>query len=286
MVIRGNDEASLPPSPSTAIMTPSSPASTPSLADTTERADNRRRPADGVDCWNEYSTKHTTLAQDIDCGMLRNGHCLWGFVIYRTTYTSHLDWDQCLHRLRHQHAETLAFDHAADLLESNPFTVFDDATRFENATAAEIRQHFNEWCNTAPMFEQGTLPHRSGVGAIRRDRYGSPRYRLCISIDEGAMRSIINDDSDSWLDSKGYVNLIRGAWRPQPEEELQEEARLYGRSSPKMWEAVEGVTQEDVGWCRISYAEVVMWYHLFGRMHEGDLWGRSFRRWPEVVRCW
>jgi hypothetical protein len=42
---------------------------------------------------------HLNPADQIECQLREDGHRIWGFVIYRTTYDSDVDWAELLRRL-------------------------------------------------------------------------------------------------------------------------------------------------------------------------------------------
>ncbi|SMY27336.1 unnamed protein product [Zymoseptoria tritici ST99CH_1A5] len=86
---------------------------------------------------------HSSLADSIDRILSTCSHKLWGFTIYRTTYSSPALWSHCLAKLHLEIEDQLRFDDAVDLLESMSFTVFDDADRFDGASTEDIRRHFN-----------------------------------------------------------------------------------------------------------------------------------------------
>jgi hypothetical protein len=200
---------------------------------------------------------------------------IWlGFVIYRCTYSSDTDWEACIRIIRRQFERILGICSATDLLGSNPFTIFDDQSVFDEATTDSVRQHFDKWTTTAPTAEQGT----TGPGPYG----GTPRYTLCLQIDERSLRSIVDDDAELFFDSKGYVKLIRRAWQPKSEERLEEEAALQERSSVERFDALEGCTQHDVGWMKISHVELISWCNLYSQMQ--NVWDTHYKRPPALVR--
>ncbi|KJX96173.1 hypothetical protein TI39_contig785g00003, partial [Zymoseptoria brevis] len=83
---------------------------------------------------NPTLTTHQSRADDIERGLVKYGHRIWGFVIYRTTYNSDNEWAKCLQILRSTMAHVLEYYGGLDILEMNPFTVFDDQPLFANAS--------------------------------------------------------------------------------------------------------------------------------------------------------
>jgi hypothetical protein len=108
-----------------------------------------------------------------------DGRRVWGFVIYRCTYESDADWDAFLKHMRFEMEQKLSDYNGLDMLDSHRSTVFEDAALFDKASIATIRQHFREWCSTAPQEEQGT-------GSMI-----SARYTYCIAVDKECLDSVV-----------------------------------------------------------------------------------------------
>ena len=78
----------------------------------------------------------------IERQMQKDGHRTWGYVIYRTTYSSDDDWAEFLRHL-HFHMENV-FDiyNDQDILEQFTLTAFSDSSLFDGADTPMIRAHF------------------------------------------------------------------------------------------------------------------------------------------------
>lgn len=198
-------------------------------------------------------------ADKVERYLNKDGHRIWGWVVYRCTYESDSDWEQFMQRLRYYIRDTLNFDNGLDLMPSLNFHVFDDPALFNGANASTVRQHFRQWAATAPEQEQG-----AEVGARE-----SQRYEYCIQVDITALRSIIDGPAppeDNLSDA--FVNLIRGEWDSGYDEDDVEH------------EPIEGCTDYDVGWMRIRYnCLMVDWYCRF---RGSECWHIEYRRPPEV----
>ncbi|CAI7579508.1 unnamed protein product [Penicillium bialowiezense] len=193
-------------------------------------------------------------ADQIEQYLHEDGHRAWGFVIYRCTYESDTAWDEFMHRLLADTKETLYRNAGLDLLDNFAVTVFEDA-KFDGATAAVVRDHFQRWKATAAQQEQGTGP---GL---------SERYLHCVQVTRDALDSVLAGDD-------GFVRLVRGNWKeydPYEEGERVEEEH----------EALEGCTLENVGWMQVPFdaVMVVPWVYL---RNEG--WHREYRR-PPTIAC-
>ena len=63
----------------------------------------------------------------IEHQMQNDGHRTWGYVIYRTTYSSEDDWAEFLRRLRLHVEDTFDYYNGQDILEPFTLTVFLDS---------------------------------------------------------------------------------------------------------------------------------------------------------------
>ena len=93
------------------------------------------------------------VATMIRHSLRKDSHGTWGFVLYRTDYSSDDDWRRFLAFLRLRASERLQNCEGLDLMESFTFMVFDDEIKFNKASTAEIRAHFKQWAETAPLEE-------------------------------------------------------------------------------------------------------------------------------------
>lgn len=98
------------------------------------------------------------IADQIQDQLRKDGHRVWGFVVYRCTYGDNVAWETCLGRLNAWIRGPMHFYNGSDLLEEGRFklTVMHDASRFEGASARVVRWHFKEWRKHAVHEEQGT----------------------------------------------------------------------------------------------------------------------------------
>ena len=201
-----------------------------------------------------------------------DGHRTWGFVIYRTTYASDVDWAEFLQRLRFQMDDAFDYFNGRDILDLFTLTVLQDRSLFDGADTNTIRQHFQQWSLTAYRTEQqpqqvgGAGESESSSGMVRIGR--SPRYRFAVQVDAEALRSVVHEaPAPPELDTtnKGWVKLIDKSWYP-------------GRSEGDVdaLEPIEGVTERDVGWMKVPYQDVMTeWYT---RCRSLNNWNLNYRR--------
>ena len=179
-------------------------------------------------------------ADMIELQMLADGHRTWGYVIYRTTYSSDDDWAEFLRRLRFRMEDILEFLNGRDILGLFTLTVFPDSSLFDGADTPTIRAHFRRWVEYAFRAEQ--QPQDSSGGENLR-MGESPRYQFCVQVDAAALHSDVHDapaPPEPDVTKKGWVKLINKTWIP-----LEEDPRA--RPNPNPYEPGEGVTERDVG---------------------------------------
>jgi hypothetical protein len=97
-------------------------------------------------------------ADQIDEQLREDGHRVWGFAIYRCTYSDDAAWETFLERIHASIWASMRYYNGLDLLEEDRFrlTVIEDANRFDGASRQIVREHFKEWRKRAVREEQGT----------------------------------------------------------------------------------------------------------------------------------
>jgi len=213
-------------------------------------------------------SRHFNDADQIEQQLQEDSHRTWGFVIYRTTYSSDEDWAEFLKRLRFRMEETFDFYNGRDILDLFTLTVIEDREHLDGAGTAAIREHFRQWRTTAPQSEQqqGDASGEIGPGE-------SPRYRYAIQVDAASLRSVVYDapaPPEPDPTKMGWVKLIDASWQPTPSEHV--------RGS---FEPLEGVIQKNVGWMKVPYQNVMSEYYLSCRGL--NWWVSSYRRPPVVM---
>ncbi|KAI2720883.1 hypothetical protein CBS147332_4123 [Penicillium roqueforti] len=202
----------------------------------------------------------------IEINMQGDGFKSWGIAIYRTTYKSDSDWEEFLRRFLGQVRRTLEYYEGLDMWDSFRPTVIEDKIQFDEATPAQIRDAFNEWARTACETEQGVTYDRAEWA------YGA-RYRLCILVDEDAVRSVLDipEDELDELNTTGFVVMINGRWAPEIPE---------GEEEDDEYEPLYGCTREDVGWMKVHYdrAQIVASTTM---RNESD-WDLEYQRPPAI----
>ena len=75
----------------------------------------------------------------------KDGHRVWGFVIYRCTYGDDAAWEECLERLNASMRDDMQCYNGLDLLEEGCYkrTVIAGA-RFDWVKTQYVREHFEE----------------------------------------------------------------------------------------------------------------------------------------------
>jgi hypothetical protein len=194
----------------------------------------------------------TNKADIIERQLQGDNHKIWGWVIYRCTYSSDTDWANFMSRLDFHIKNSLRLHNGLDMMESLDYHVFEDKAMFDAANPVTVREHFRHWVKDAPQREQG-------VPAMR-----SQRYNFCIHVDEEALQSIVSGPAppEDAL-GIGYVNLV----------------------CLKIWGGVRAEfetenTELDRCWMRITYQDLMpTWFNLF---RTPGSWFTEYREPPQV----
>jgi hypothetical protein len=166
--------------------------------------------------------------------------------------------------------ETFDFHNGRDVLDLFILTVIEDQELLEGPSTVTVREHFRQWCATAPQSKQ--VPGDAADTKISPGR--SPRYHYAIQVDKASLHSIIHDvPAPPEIDTtkRGWVKFIDLAWQPLPSE------RIHYPLEP-----LEGVTEMDVGWMKIPYHSIDEYYVTCRNLNH---WGVCYRRSP-VVTGW
>ncbi|KAK3169508.1 hypothetical protein OEA41_008892 [Lepraria neglecta] len=213
-------------------------------------------------------------ADVIERQMQADGHRTWGYVIYRTTYSSDDNWAEFLRRLRFHMEDTFDSYNGRDILELFTLTVFSDSSLFDGADTPTIRAHFRQWAENAFRAEQQPQDGSSGEEV----RMGlSPRYQFCVQVDAAALHSVVHDAPAPPaidLTKNGWVKLINKSWIPREEDPR-------ARPDPNAYEPIEGVTERDVGWMKCPYQSVMTEYYSGNEGLNG--WRTEYCRPPKVA---
>lgn len=185
---------------------------------------------------------------------------LWGLIIYRTTYSDEEGWTQFLRELEEETRDEFTRYNGLEELEQKANTVMDDASQFDGMTSLQVREHCKQWISENFEREQGKPP----ADAIYP--YGSaPRYRYAIQVDEETLKSMTSSN----FNSKGWVRLIDLEWF---------EDRWDGDD---VYEPIEGMTQEDVGWAQIHWYDFVC--ESYVNLYNINYWPSHYRRPPQII---
>ncbi|KAI2621219.1 hypothetical protein GGR54DRAFT_600592 [Hypoxylon sp. NC1633] len=239
-------------------------------------------------------------ADKIERHLRADGHRIWGFAVYRCTYTSDAAWESCMQRINASVRKAMDLYNGRDLLEEGCFklTVIADASTLDGASTQAVRRHFSEWCARMVREEQGSpeeIHSRQHEASSPRD-WGMPvRYRFCIQIDEASMRSVISEDSERW------VKLIQGDWKSReatkqqqqqqetrPErivesqgEHNDDEGEFTDVEDDEEYAAIEGCTNEDVGWMKVQLVGLMP--DFYANLRDPNVWHIQYVRPPDVA---
>ena len=240
----------------------------------------RNRPPTSPSPRQPHKSRHFNEADLIESQLQTDNHKTWGYVIYRTTYSSDSDWDEFLRRLRFRMERDFDDCNGRDILDLFTLTVFDDRGVFDHADTPAVRAHFRQWAENAFRDEQRRDSSGDGGSGREEVRMGrSPRYQFCVVVDEAALHSVVhNAPAPPKPDAtkKGWVKLVSKAWVP-----IEEDPRARGHPDPNLYEPIEGITERDVGWMKVPYGSVMTEYYSGNEGLNG--WRTEYCRPPKVV---
>ncbi|KAI0907581.1 hypothetical protein F4823DRAFT_626205 [Ustulina deusta] len=241
-------------------------------------------------------------ADKIERHLRADGHRIWGFVVYRCTYSSDPAWESCIQRINASVQEAMDLYNGHDLLQDGCFklTVIADASMLDGASTQAVRRHFREWCTRAVHEEQGSQEEiRSRKHESSPCDWGWPvRYGFCIQIDEASMRSVISEEGERW------VNLIKRDWEPReatrqqqqqqqqhetgptrvvesPGEHGDDEGEFIDDEDEEEYPAIEGCTDHDVGWMKVQLVGLMP--DFYTGLRDPDLWYIPYIRPPGIA---
>jgi hypothetical protein len=169
----------------------------------------------------------------VEWQMKRDRQRIWGFALYRCTYSSEPDWQEFLARLNACTEHLLDQNNGRDLLLSLNLSLHDDRDIFDGATAAFVRQHFEQWAAAAMASEGGEVACHS------------TRYNFCVRVSEEVLRSVVDSPlsvDDALVVEKAFVDIVWKDWEP------------YEAELPPGWLSPSEacLIMDDPGWARFS----------------------------------
>lgn len=199
------------------------------------------------------------------------GHQKWGFIIYRTTYTSEMDFRAMISRIKDKAAETLKHYGADErpIVQHLVWTIIEDRDRLDGTSKTDVRRIFDEWVQSpeAAAEQPNSVPRiPDSVNA---------RYRYAVQIDQASLESFTKGDRDP------FVNLIMRNWPYWPEEEDDDDGDEEEGDADEGCEPIDGCIEEDVGWCRVGISLSVP--SAYSELCGPNAWYSFYQRPPTVV---
>ncbi|KAJ5600222.1 hypothetical protein N7450_001289 [Penicillium hetheringtonii] len=209
-------------------------------------------------------------ADDLERLLQADGFKTWGFVTYRCTYSSDLDWQKFLDIFLSQAKRKLEYYSGLDLLNDFAPIVLENSS-FEDATVHVLREYFKAWAVDAVQREQHITASRASKF---RPRTG--RYRFFVTVDQEALESVLNT-SDRRSLGMAFVRLVNAEWEPK----FLDEEELEALGGPlDEFEPLEGCTLEDVGWMNVPFLEVGL--NGFVAILDANRWDLFYSRPPKI----
>ncbi|KAB5578707.1 hypothetical protein GE09DRAFT_558677 [Coniochaeta sp. 2T2.1] len=257
-------------------------------------ATQQQQPADDISPRTPNTISASSNAADkIDRHLRADGHRLWGFVVYRCTYSSDAAWRECVRRLEASVRKAMDLYNGHDLLEEGRFrlTVIEDASGglgLDGASTGVVRGNFREWCARMLEEEQGSeeeVRSRRLQDAPLQDRGVTVRYKFCVQVDEESMRSVVSEEGERW------VKLINGDWEPRgaPSGAVESQAGrdddegefTDDENDDEEYPPIEGCTEEDVGWMKVQLVGLMP--DFYANLRDPNLWHIQYVRPPDIA---
>ncbi|KAF1973672.1 hypothetical protein BU23DRAFT_553980 [Bimuria novae-zelandiae CBS 107.79] len=159
----------------------------------------------------------------------------YGFVVYRTDYTSDDRWKNFMSFLNAQTRSTLLSSNFSDLLDGLDWHV-QEASELNEADYDQVREHFKTWLTT------------------NDPQNGHPRFQACVVVDDvclSAMETALEDGTpEDFFDNEGYTHVYLVS---KNEEEGYQAVGVsyllpyaYNVLAEKGWEGIKQRYEEDV----------------------------------------
>lgn len=218
--------------------------------------------------------------------MQMTGFFHWGFVIYRCDYSDDGLFDRFIAYLREQ-AERYHRDCRQDRTTGLylRWTIVQGREALEGATRDQVRRRFVEW-------RDGLSAERDGPGADHRITPYLPRFEYCVHVGRDSLDSLRAHEEALRAGRKKHAAppvffaIVRAEQRltglPEgydPDENEDEEE--YHEDPASALHAIEGCTDEDVGWMYVPADHLVT---LYEELHNDQAWYELYARPPAIVK--
>lgn len=216
--------------------------------------------------------------------MQMTGFFHWGFVIYRCDYSDDALFDRFIAYLREQ-AERHHRDRQQDRTTGLylRWDIIQDREALDGATKDQVRQRFVEW-------RDGLSVERDGAGADADHRITPylPRFEYCMHVGRDSLDSLMAHEEalragkEKHAAPKVFFAIVQAKQRPAglPEGYDPDEDE-YDEDPANVPRAIEGCTDEDVGW---AYVPADHWVTLYEELHNDQAWHYLYARPPGIVK--
>ncbi|KAJ5786801.1 uncharacterized protein N7503_012013 [Penicillium pulvis] len=176
----------------------------------------------------------------------------WGFSIYRCSYKDESAWNRLLQHLRENIENDLECNQRMDLLSHHQLLIYDDITKFNEATSHDIRDHFNVWvtCQLPQIVASPEVLSNDNHG-LGSQYFLGPRYNFCLFVDDFCLESLELFESSS---SGPVVKILSKPWG-----NLTPQERKY-KIHPEWHDGETDDEFEMVGWMYTPIHSYVGWF--------------------------
>lgn len=218
--------------------------------------------------------------------MQMTGFFHWGFAIYRCDYSDDALFDRFIAYLQEQaerHHRDCQQDRTTGLYIR--WDIIQDRGALDGATKDQVRQRFVEW-------RDGLSVERDGAGADHRITPYLPRFEYCMHVGRDSLDSLVAHEEalragkEKHAAPKVFFAIVQAKQRPaglpegyDPDEDEEDEDE-YDEDPANVPRAIEGCTDEDVGW---AYVPADHWVTLYEELHNDQAWHYLYARPPGIV---
>lgn len=212
----------------------------------------------------------------------------WGFVIYRCDYSDDALFEKFIDYLREQaerYHRRCHQDRTTGLYLR--WTIMQDRETLDGTTKDQVRQRFVEWRDALSV-------ERDGPGADHRITPYLPRFEYCVHVGRDSLDSLSGHEEAVRTGKKTheappvFFALVQAEQRPaglpegyDPYEEAEGEEDKYDEDPATAPHAIEGCTDQDVGWMYVPADNLVT---LYEELHTDQAWYYLYVRPPGIVK--
>lgn len=197
----------------------------------------------------------------------------WGYVVYRCTYKDDAAWGHFKQTIYQQTRQDLRESDTPELAEHVEWTFVEDREALDGVPIPRLRERFNRWAAKAVVAENP----RAQAGTEGRSTIVGGRYNCFVHVDEEALQSVLRGpERENEYGELAHVNFVDALWEPYGDSHFE------GGYEPDILEPIDGCTEGNVGWMRMS-VHLVFSAYIYVGAGDSTHWHLFYRRPPDIV---